>query len=109
MVKEYQEGIYNWEEPNEKTNFIVGKSKSIVNKIDSPDVGIRYSVNPYQGCEHSCIYCYARNSHEYWGFSAGLDFERKIIVKQDAPALFKKFLAKKNWDATPISISGNTD
>jgi DNA repair photolyase len=68
-----------------------------------------YSLNPYQGCEHGCIYCYARNSHEYWGFSAGLDFERKIIVKKDAPELFKKFLEKKGWDACPISLSGNTD
>lgn len=109
LAKEHAEGIDDWEEPNAKTSFIIGKSKSIVNKVESPDVGMAYSLNPYQGCEHGCIYCYARNSHEYWGFSAGLDFERKIIVKQDAPDLFKKFLEKKNWDATPISISGNTD
>jgi DNA repair photolyase len=109
LAKEHAEGIDDWEEPNAKTSFIIGKSKSIVNKVESPDVGMAYSLNPYQGCEHGCIYCYARNSHEYWGFSAGLDFERKIIVKQDAPDLFKKFLEKKNWDATPISLSGNTD
>ncbi len=109
LAKEHAEGIDDWEEPNAKTSFIIGKSKSIVNKVESPDVGMAYSLNPYQGCEHGCIYCYARNSHEYWGFSAGLDFDRKIIVKQDAPDLFKKFLEKKNWDATPISISGNTD
>ena len=109
LAKEHPEGIDDWEEPNAKTTFIIGKSKSIVNKVESPDVGMIYSLNPYQGCEHGCIYCYARNSHEYWGFSAGLDFERKIIVKEDAPELFKKFLEKKDWDASPISLSGNTD
>jgi DNA repair photolyase len=109
LAKEHPEGIDDWEEPNSKTKFIIGKSKTIVNKVESPDVGMAYSLNPYQGCEHGCIYCYARNSHEYWGFSAGLDFERKIIVKKDAPALFKKFLEKKGWDAAPISLSGNTD
>ncbi|WP_316772485.1 PA0069 family radical SAM protein [Pedobacter frigiditerrae] len=109
LAKEHPEGIDDWEEPNSKTTFIIGKSKSVVNKVESPDVGMTYSLNPYQGCEHGCIYCYARNSHEYWGFSAGLDFERKIIVKKDAPELFKKFLEKKGWDATPVSLSGNTD
>ncbi|RZJ79060.1 MAG: PA0069 family radical SAM protein [Flavobacterium sp.] len=109
LAKEHVEGIDDWEEPNQKTSYILGSSKSIANKVDSPDVGMWYSVNPYQGCEHGCIYCYARNSHEYWGFSAGLEFEQKIIVKKDAPELFKKFLAKKSWDATPISLSGNTD
>ena len=108
-VKEHDEGIDEWEEEDQKTSFIFGKSKSIVNKVDSPDVGMMYSLNPYQGCEHGCTYCYARNAHEYWGFSAGLDFERKIIVKQDAPALFKKFLERKSWDASVISLSGNTD
>ncbi|RZK39623.1 MAG: PA0069 family radical SAM protein [Pedobacter sp.] len=109
LSKEHAEAIDDWEEPNSKTTFILGSSKTIANKVESPDVGMAYSVNPYQGCEHGCIYCYARNSHEYWGFSAGLDFERKIIVKQDAPQLFRKFLERKNWDATPISLSGNTD
>jgi len=108
-VKEHDEGIDEWEEEDHKTTFIFGKSKSIVNKVDSPDVGMLYSLNPYQGCEHGCTYCYARNAHEYWGFSAGLDFERKIIVKQDAPELFKKFLERKGWDASVISLSGNTD
>lgn len=109
LGKAHVEGIDDWEEPNERTSYIIGQSKSIANKVASPDVGMWYSVNPYQGCEHGCIYCYARNSHEYWGFSAGLDFERKIIVKKDAPELFKKFLERKDWDATPISLSGNTD
>jgi DNA repair photolyase len=108
-VKEHVEGIDDWEEPNHKTTFILGDAKSIVNRVDSPDVGMGFSLNPYQGCEHGCTYCYARNAHEYWGFSAGLDFERKIIVKKDAPQLFKKFLEKKGWDASVISLSGNTD
>lgn len=108
-VKEHVEGIDEWEEDRPPTTFIFGQSKSVVNKVDSPDVGMAYSLNPYQGCEHGCTYCYARNTHEYWGFSAGLDFERKIIVKKDAPALFKKFLERKGWDASTISLSGNTD
>lgn len=108
-VKEHEEGIDDWEEEDHKTTFITGKSKSIVNKVESPDVGMAYSLNPYQGCEHGCTYCYARNAHEYWGFSAGLDFERKIIVKTDAPALFRKFLERKSWDVSVISMSGNTD
>jgi DNA repair photolyase len=108
-VKEHDEGIDDWEDQPQKTVFIIGKPKSIVNKVDSPDLGMAYSLNPYQGCEHGCTYCYARNSHEYWGFSAGLDFERKIIVKTDAPELFKAFLERKSWDGSVISISGNTD
>lgn len=109
LSKEHVEGIDDWEIGNEKTSFIFSSAKTIVNKVESPDVGMMYSLNPYQGCEHGCIYCYARNSHEYWGFSAGLDFERKIIIKKDAPALFKKFIEKKGWQAYPISLSGNTD
>ncbi|WP_231427466.1 MULTISPECIES: PA0069 family radical SAM protein [Pedobacter] len=108
-VKEHDEGIDDWEENDSKTSFIFENSKTIVNKVDSPDVGMAYSLNPYQGCEHGCTYCYARNSHQYWGYSAGIEFERKIIVKQDAPSLFKKFLEKKGWDASTISLSGNTD
>jgi DNA repair photolyase len=83
--------------------------KKIVNKVNSPDLGMMYSMNPYQGCEHGCIYCYARNSHEYWGFNAGLDFESKIIVKETAPALLEKFILHPQWQPVPISVSGNTD
>lgn len=108
-VKDHIEGIDEWEADEQKTTFIMGDAKSVVNKVDSPDVGMAYSLNPYQGCEHGCSYCYARNVHEYWGFSAGLDFERKIIVKKAAPELFKKFLERKGWDAETISLSGNTD
>ncbi|WP_459210461.1 PA0069 family radical SAM protein [Aquimarina rhabdastrellae] len=92
-----------------QTSFIDVFPKSIVNKVNSPDVGMSYSVNPYQGCEHGCIYCYARNSHEYWGYDAGLDFEKKILVKRNAPELLAKKLAHKKWEAHPIVLSGNTD
>jgi DNA repair photolyase len=68
-----------------------------------------YSMNMYQGCEHGCIYCYARNSHEFWGYSAGLDFERRILVKKTAPKLLEDLLKKKSWKAHPIVMSGNTD
>jgi DNA repair photolyase len=108
-TREHIEGIDNWEEENIPTQYLEQESKSIVNKVDSPDVGMSYSMNPYAGCEHGCIYCFARNVHEYWGYSAGLDFERKIIVKKNAPKLLRKFLMKPLWDATPIMMSGNTD
>ena len=91
------------------TQIFYENAKKVVNKVESPDLNGMYSLNPYQGCEHGCIYCYARNTHEYWGFSAGLDFESKIIVKQNAPALLEKFLIHPDWHATPIMVSGNTD
>ena len=75
----------------------------------SPDVPFTYSLNPYRGCEHGCAYCYARPSHEYLGFSAGLDFETKILVKEDAPELLARHLTKPTWQPQPIAISGNTD
>jgi DNA repair photolyase len=108
-VKEQIESIDDWTEPNVNTQYLEDNAKGLVNKVDSPDVGMWYSMNPYQGCEHGCIYCYARNSHEYWGYSAGLDFERKIIVKKNAPALLRKFLRTPGWQCVPISLSGNTD
>jgi DNA repair photolyase len=109
QVKEHVEGIDDWTETNEATQYIEQEVKSIVNKVDSPDVGMWYSMNPYQGCEHGCIYCYARNVHEYWGYSAGLDFERKIIVKKNAPQMLRRFLMNPKWECVPISLSGNTD
>ena len=107
--REHVEAIDDWVEPNVQTQYIEVFPKSIVNKVDSPDVGMWYSMNPYQGCEHGCIYCYARNSFEYWGYSAGLDFESKILVKKEAPKLLRKFLMNPKWECVPISISGNTD
>lgn len=108
-AKQHVEAIDDWEEPDVPTQYIEQESKSIVNKVDSPDVGMGYSMNPYAGCEHGCIYCYARNAHEYWGYSAGLDFESKIIVKKNAPHLLRKFLMHPQWNGTPIMLSGNTD
>ncbi|MDT0685436.1 PA0069 family radical SAM protein [Autumnicola psychrophila] len=92
-----------------KTTLIDTFPKTIVNKVNSPDVGMGYSLNPYQGCEHGCIYCYARNSHEYWGYSAGLDFEQKILVKRNAVELLEKKLSSKSWKTETIVLSGNTD
>ncbi len=97
------------EEPELKTKFIEVHPKTIVNKVTSPDVGMAYSLNPYQGCEHGCTYCYARPTHEYWGYSAGTDFERVIMVKKNAPELLEKFLSKKSWQVDAIGLSGNTD
>ncbi|MBC7552477.1 MAG: PA0069 family radical SAM protein [Taibaiella sp.] len=108
-VKEHAEGIDDWEEAKRNTEYIFDNSKTLVNAVTSPDVGMLYSANPYQGCEHGCVYCYARNSHEYWGYSAGIDFESRIVVKKNAPALLRKFFDNKNWEPATISLSGNTD
>lgn len=108
-VTEHIEGL---DEPlleNPNTQIFQENAKKILNRVDSPDLGFGYSMNPYQGCEHGCIYCYARNTHEYYGFSAGLDFESKIIVKRNAPQLLEKELLKPTWNAVPIMLSGNTD
>jgi len=108
-TREHIEGIDDWSDENVATQYMEQESKTIVNKVDSPDVGMMYSMNPYAGCEHGCIYCYARNVHEYWGYSAGLDFERKIIVKKNAPQLLRKFLMNPKWVCAPLMLSGNTD
>lgn len=92
-----------------KTQYIEVHPKTILNKVDSPDIGMAFSMNPYQGCEHGCVYCYARNTHNYWGYSAGVDFEQKILVKKNAPRLLEKKIRHKNWEPIPIMLSGNTD
>jgi DNA repair photolyase len=91
------------------TEYIPDRSRSIVAENDSPDVGFRYSINPYRGCQHGCAYCFARPSHEYLGFNAGLDFETKILVKHDAPRLLREFLARPAWRPEPIGLAPNTD
>lgn len=91
------------------TQFFPDSSKSIIAFNDSPDVGFDASVNPYRGCEHGCVYCYARPTHEYLGFSAGLDFETKIMVKEDAPELLRKQLSSGAWKPQLVALSGNTD
>jgi DNA repair photolyase len=92
-----------------RIEYITDDSKSIVSENKSPDIPFRFSLNPYRGCIHACSYCYARTSHEYLGFNAGLDFETKIVVKHDAPNLFRDFLAKDSWKPEPITFSGVTD
>src|SRR3954453_23967235 len=91
------------------TEYLPDRSRSIVTENDSPDVGFRYSLNPYRGCQHGCSYCFARPTHEYLGFNAGLDFETKILVKEDAPELFREFLSRKGWEPEPIALAPNTD
>jgi DNA repair photolyase len=95
--------------PSPRTQFFKDATRSILTKNDSPDVGFTYGINPYRGCEHGCAYCYARPTHEYLGMSAGLDFESKIIVKENAPELLRNELMAKKWKPEAITISGNTD
>ena len=99
----------DWEIEKTNTQIIEVFPKTIVNVVKSPDLPMEYSLNPYQGCEHGCSYCYARPTHEYWGFSAGIDFERKIMVKKNAPELLEKFFKKRNYIPKTIMLSGNTD
>lgn len=109
IAQEYWEGIDEIDDLTGKTEFFEENPKKIINKVDSPDIGLAASLNPYQGCEHGCIYCYARNSHEYWGWNAGLDFENKIIVKKKAPELLEAAFKAKNYKVIPVMLSGNTD
>ncbi len=92
-----------------QTQFFRDDSKSVIAKNDSYDVGFEYSFNPYRGCEHGCVYCYARPTHEFLGFSAGTDFESKIMIKKDAPKLLEAEFNKKNYKPDFIMFSGNTD
>jgi DNA repair photolyase len=92
-----------------QVEYIEDESQSIVSENDSPDIPFRYSLNPYRGCIHACSYCYARPTHEYLGFNAGLDFETKIVIKRNASQLLREFLSKKSWQAQPIMFSGVTD
>ncbi|MBI3804384.1 MAG: PA0069 family radical SAM protein [Nitrospirae bacterium] len=91
------------------TEFIRDTSRTIIAYNNSPDVGFDASLNPYRGCEHGCAYCYARPTHEYLGYSAGLDFETKIMVKEDAPLLLRKELEQKKWKPQVLAMSGVTD
>lgn len=97
------------EDENPKTQFIDIFPKTILSENKSPDLGFKWSVNPYNGCEHGCTYCYARNSHEYWGYSAGIDFEQKILVKKETPQLLHAALQRKSWQPEFVLMSGNTD
>src|SRR6266536_4879193 len=97
------------ERPQRKTQFFRDGTKTIITHNNSPDVGFEMSLNPYRGCEHGCIYCYARPTHEYLGFSAGLDFESKIMVKINAPELLRAELERPGWKPQVLVMSGVTD
>jgi DNA repair photolyase len=97
------------ERPRRETQFFRDGTKTIITRNNSPDVGFETSLNPYRGCEHGCIYCYARPTHEYLGFSAGLDFERKIMVKTNAPELLRAELERPGWKPQVLVMSGVTD
>ena len=97
------------EDPLPRTQFLADHTVNILSQNDSPDIGFAYGLNPYRGCEHGCIYCYARPTHEYLGFSAGLDFESKIMVKMKAPELLRAQFSSPKWQPQVIALSGNTD
>lgn len=108
-VAEHIEGLDEEFLSNTITQFYEESPKKIISESNSPDLRFMRSINPYQGCEHGCIYCYARNSHQYWGFSAGLDFERKIIIKRNAAELLEQQFNHKGYLPATILLSGNTD
>ena len=97
------------DDPLPRTQFLKDRSQTIIATNESPDVGFEASINPYRGCEHGCIYCYARPFHEFLGFSSGLDFETKIMVKEDAPRLLRSELSSPRWQPKALAMSGVTD
>ena len=97
------------DEPRPDTQYIPDQSKTIISTNDSPDIPFEASLNPYRGCEHGCVYCYARPTHEYLGFSAGLDFETRIMVKHEAPDLLREALMSPRWTPKTLSMCGVTD
>jgi len=105
------DGWDNLEEelPPLRTEVIIDSTRSIINYNDSPDISFDRSINPYRGCEHGCTYCFARPTHTYLGFSAGLDFESRILIKPDAAVLLRKELAKPSYRCAPIAMGTNTD
>jgi len=106
---EYDPADPDDERPSPRTKFYKDLSESLITMNDSPDIGFSAGLNAYRGCEHGCAYCYARPFHEYLGFSSGLDFETKIMVKTDAPAILRRELAAKKWQPQCIMMSGVTD
>jgi DNA repair photolyase len=100
---------YDGELPETLLDVYEDQTKNVIAENDSPDLGFRWSVNPYRGCLHGCAYCYARPSHEYLGFGTGTDFERKIVIKPRAPELLREAFEKKSWKGELIVFSGNTD
>ena len=98
-----------WEPPTPKTAFFVDDTQTLITKNESPDLSFDASLNPYRGCEHGCSYCYARKFHEFLGFSSGVDFEAKIMVKPRAPELLRAEMGRKSWQPTKLALSGVTD
>lgn len=109
----YDDDLLNEEGQKEisqiKSEFIEVFPKTIMNDVRRKGMPLEFSMNPYQGCEHGCAYCYARPTHEYWGYSAGIDFERKILIKKKAPELLEKLFQKKGYQPHQFMLSGNTD
>jgi len=111
-VNRFERIDLDWEEAGPErvgTVLLRDASRSVISRNDSPDIPFDVSLNPYRGCEHGCIYCYARPSHEYLGFSAGLDFESRILVKEEAPELLRHELTKPSWQPRTLALSGVTD
>lgn len=108
-VTEEWEGLDEPEELLGSTTFIPDHPRKLINEVLSPDVRMELSANPYQGCEHGCAYCYARPTHAYWGYSPGLDFEQKILVKEEAARLLEREITRPGWVVRPVVFSGNTD
>lgn len=97
------------EKPGQERKLIRDDTKEILSENQSPDLPFTYGLNPYRGCEHGCIYCYARPTHEYLGFSAGIDFESRLMVKYEAPEKLREKFASKNWQPETVIMSGVTD
>src|SRR5215208_460729 len=95
--------------PPFKTTVSLDTSRKVITRNDSPDIGFDRSINPYRGCEHGCVYCFARPTHAFLGLSPGLDFESKLLAKPDAPELLEKELSAPNYQPRTIAIGTNTD
>ena len=102
-------GSADSELPALHTEILIDNSKSLITYNDSPDIPFDRSINPYRGCEHGCVYCFARPSHTYLGMSAGLDFESRILLKPDAAALLRQELSKRHYQCAPLALGSNTD
>ncbi|HJL26127.1 MAG TPA: radical SAM protein, partial [Polyangiaceae bacterium LLY-WYZ-15_(1-7)] len=107
----FEEASLEWDgpPPPAKLEVFEEDAKSALSRNDSPDVGFTWSVNPYRGCFHACAYCYARPSHQYWGFGAGTDFDRKIVVKRNVAERLREAFERPSWKGETIAFSGNTD
>ena len=109
-IEAFHDGWYVEEEPNSvETTLTPDHAKGVITKNDSPDIGFDYSINPYRGCSHGCVYCFARPSHAYMGLSPGIDFETKLFAKTNAAELLRKELAKPGHVCSPINLGANTD